>query len=243
MNIKRSKTITEQVNEILRERIRNATYAPGDRLPAENELAQEFEVSRATIRSVLARLDMEGLILRKQGDGTYINERLLEVNTHLGGLWEFTHLIQNNGYQPSIKLLMAQYRPATAEEAEKFDIEVEDEVLVMERTFLADNRPVIFARNILPAAWIQAPQDKIDGSLHIREFVKVYCKQDIAYAISDISAVIADERVSSILKHDILTPLLKLDIRFYDKSNAPLLYGVSYFDDSILNLRLVQAWA
>lgn len=46
MNIKRSKTITEQVNEILRERIRNATYAPGDRLPAENELAQEFEVSR-----------------------------------------------------------------------------------------------------------------------------------------------------------------------------------------------------
>ena len=242
MNIKRSKTIAEQVNEILRERIRKGIYAPGERLPAESEFAQEFEVSRATIRSVLARLDMEGLILRKQGDGTYVNERLPEVNIHSGGLWEFSRLIRSSGHEPSIKLLMAQYRPANEIEAEALDIEANSEVLTLERTFLADDKPVILAQNVLAAESIKVAKAKVDGSLNIREFVKLYCQREIAYTISDISATMPDERVASLLQKEISDPLLKLVMCFYDKNHIPLLYGLSYFNDSALNLRRVQAW-
>ena len=73
MPVTRSKSIVEQVNEILRQRIHDATYQPGARLPSESELAEEFGVSRATVRTVLAKLSVEGLILRRQGDGTYVN--------------------------------------------------------------------------------------------------------------------------------------------------------------------------
>jgi len=113
MLVTRSKSIVEQVNEVLRERIRNATYAPGLRLPSENGLAEEFGVSRATIRTVLAKLSVEGLILRRQGDGTYVNERILEVNTHLGGLWDFSRLIESSGFSSSIKALSLQETTAT----------------------------------------------------------------------------------------------------------------------------------
>jgi len=65
MLITRPVPITAQVNEILRQRIREGTYVPGARLPSESELARELDVSRATIRTVLTRLAAEGLILRK----------------------------------------------------------------------------------------------------------------------------------------------------------------------------------
>lgn len=242
MKIERPETISKQVNTILRDRISDGTYLPGTRLPAESDLAGEFSVSRATIRSVLARLDMEGLILRKQGDGTYVNERLPEVNTHSGGLWEFSRLIRSSGHEPSIKLLMAQYRPANEVEAEALDIEANSEVLTLERTFLADDKPVILAQNVLAAESIQVAKAKVDGSLNIREFVKLYCQREIAYTISDISATMPDERVASLLQKGNSEPLLKLVICFYDKNNIPLLYGLSYFNDTALNLRRVQAW-
>jgi len=242
MAIQRSKSIAEQVNVILRQRILDKTYAPGDRLPPESVLAQEFGVSRATVRSALARLDVEGLILRKQGDGTYVNEHLQEVNTHLGGLWEFTQLIESSGYRPAIKPLSASYRAATEREALALNLEPESEVLSLDRLFLADERRVIYAQNVLSAALLQNARDDIDASLNIRDFMKTYCNRDIAYAISQICAVLPDDAVRKILNRRAGLPLLQLYITFYDRENAPLLSGVSYLDDSALNLRLVQAW-
>jgi GntR family transcriptional regulator len=240
MGVERAKPLADQVNQIMRERIRQQDYAPGQRLPAESELAEEFGVSRATIRSVLARLDVEGLIIRKQGDGTYINERLPEVNTHLGGLWEFSQLIRSSGYEPSIRLINAQYRAANQTDAEILGLSEADEVLVLDRVFLADDRPVIVAQNILPRKLIHA--EEIDGELHIRDFLKTYCQVDIAYAIIDISAVMADLSINELLQRQSQTPLLKLMLRFYDRNNKPLLYGHSVLDDADLTLRLVQAW-
>jgi len=242
MNLERPKTIAEQVNEILRERIRMQTYQPGERLPSESELAAEFKVSRATIRSVLARLAVEGLILRKQGDGTYVNERLQEVNAHFGGLLEFSRLIESSGYHASIQTMSIRFRPASEQEMAILGVTASSEVLAMERVFLADGHPVIFAQNVLSTSLIKNNRGHIDANIHIREFLQQYCQCQIAYAISDIRAAMANEQVMKLLKRPVDGPLLKLKITFYDKNNFPLLHGASYFDDSVLNLRLVQAW-
>ncbi len=79
MHIERRLPITSQVNAILLERIRTQEYAPGSRLPSESELAGELGVSRASVRSALGRMAGEGLLIRKQGDGTYVN---LHIDAH-----------------------------------------------------------------------------------------------------------------------------------------------------------------
>lgn len=243
MAVERSKPVVEQVNEILQERIRNATYVPGEKLPSESDFAAEFQVSRATIRTVLARLENAGLIIRKQGDGTYVNERLNDVNTHLGGLWEFTQLIASSGYQAQIKTVETSFRASSPEEAEQLGIEAHDEVLELKRVFLADGKAVILAHNILAKALLVNPSANIDGTKPIRDFMSSYCQREIAYAISDIRATIVDASIAEVLSQPIGHPILKLKMVFYDKNNLPLLYGMSYFDDSILKLRLVQAWS
>jgi GntR family transcriptional regulator len=64
-----------QVAGILRQRIEDGIYPVGGKLLSEDELAAEFEVSRATIRQAVGELVMEGLVVRRQGRGTYVETR------------------------------------------------------------------------------------------------------------------------------------------------------------------------
>lgn len=47
-------------------------YAPGDRLPAERELAVEYDVSRPTVREAIIALEVQGLVEVKVGSGAYV---------------------------------------------------------------------------------------------------------------------------------------------------------------------------
>ena len=66
---------TSQVAAQLRRRIMEGDYAFEERLPAERNLAQEFGVSRGTIRSVLDILEKQHMVARQIGSGTYVTHR------------------------------------------------------------------------------------------------------------------------------------------------------------------------
>lgn len=65
-----------RVFAILRQRINDGAYSSGERLRTEDELAVEFGVSRATIRQAVGDLVGQGLVLRQQGRGTFVSERV-----------------------------------------------------------------------------------------------------------------------------------------------------------------------
>jgi len=243
MGLIHTKSIAEQVEELLRGRIRDGTYAPGNRIPSESELSEEFGVSRATVRTVLAKLAVNGLILRKQGDGTYVNSRVREINAHLGNLWDFSRIIETNGYKPTIKSITIEQKASTEKEALALAIEPGDKLLSLTRLFYADDHPVILANNVVPASILQEPIDQIDGQLHIREILSRYCHQNIAFAITDICSVLVDEDVHNMLGKKLGSTVLALQVSFYSKQNVPLALGANYFDDEFLRLSLVQAWS
>ena len=243
MSLIQTKSIADQVEEILRGRIRDGSYVPGGRIPSESELSDEFGVSRATVRTVLAKLAVNGLILRKQGDGTYVNARVREVCAHMGYLWEFARIIEANGYTPSIKPLAIEKKSATGKEAVALAIEPGDELLSLTRLFYADDQPVILAKNIIPFSFFREPIEMIDGQLHIREILGRYCSHKIAFAITDIRSVFVSEDVSAMLEKRIGQVVLELQVAFYNKQNVPLALGSNYLDDEVLRLSLVQAWS
>ena len=63
-----------QVADVLRERIERGVFRPGERIPTEYDLCDEFGVSRISIRHALSELVLEGLLQRRQGSGTYVEE-------------------------------------------------------------------------------------------------------------------------------------------------------------------------
>ena len=66
---------TSNVAAQLRRRILEGEYAYEERLPAERNLAEEFGVSRGTIRSVLELLEQQNMVTRQVGSGTYVTHR------------------------------------------------------------------------------------------------------------------------------------------------------------------------
>jgi len=242
MRIIQSKSVANQVDEILLERIRDGTYPAGSRMPSESDLSEELGVSRATVRTVLAKLAVNGLIIRKQGDGTYVNARVREVSAHSGNLWDLVELIASNGFKPSIQSLAIEKRPATEKEAIVLALEPGDDLLFMRRLFLADGKPVILANNVTPFYLLREPMQRIDGTLHIRDILQLYCRQKIGFAITDIRSAVIEQETYDLLGGQKDRTILELQVAFYAKDNLPLALGVNYFDDSILKLSLVQAW-
>ncbi len=242
MLIQRPKPIVNQVADILRERIRRQTYLPGDRLPSESDLAQELGVSRSTVRTVLTKFASERLIIRRQGDGTYVNERVEDVASHYGGIWDFSRLIEANNYKPSIQTISIQERTATSDEAIQLEIIPQSNVISIVRLFCADDRPVIYATNLFPKELFNVDVNRLNGNLPIHEMVQTFYTDQISYVTSDIEATLVEAYLKEILHWNNDQPLLKLKEIFYSQEHKPLILGISFYDHATLRLRLVQSW-
>lgn len=242
MAIERRKPIAVQVGNLLADRIRTQHYPAGARLPSESELAEELGVSRATVRSALARLAAEGLVLRKQGDGTYVNPHIDTVPTRLGGIWDFWRMIQHSGYQPSIHTLEQAVRPATDSEVTALRLAEGAPVLTFTRIFCADGMPVVVTHSATPVALLAEPADRVRADLPLNEFMERYFHRQISYVIFDIHTHLPSATVQELLNMERQTPILALDQVFYDKANQPLFYSRGYLQDHVIRLRLVQSW-
>mgnify|MGYP000893342978 FL=1 len=69
--VNRSRLHEEIVGQI-QKRILSGAFKPGDKLPAEREVAAELEVNRATVREALKKLEVLGLVEIRHGDGIYV---------------------------------------------------------------------------------------------------------------------------------------------------------------------------
>lgn len=80
------RTLFESVAAKLRTRIAADEWAVGVRLPTEKELADQFSVGLNTVRRAVEVLVGEGLVVRKQGSGTYVTPRQHETSSRFVGV-------------------------------------------------------------------------------------------------------------------------------------------------------------
>ncbi|MDR3576102.1 MAG: GntR family transcriptional regulator [Anaerolineaceae bacterium] len=240
--IQRSQPVAEQVLSILRQRIHQRVYGPDNRLPAESELAAELRVSRATIRSALSALAAERIIVRRQGDGTYINRRFLETTTHFGSITEYTSMIRSSGHEPHIKALERFSRPATQAETEDLEIPAGTQVVVLVRLFLSDNQPAIYSIDSVPEALMCCPLTSAEIEEPLPIFFKRVCGQEFTFGISTVSAQSAPADVSE--KFDLApgAPVLRMHEVFFNDNDQPLVYAMNYFNEAVFQLRVARAF-
>ncbi|WP_420933629.1 GntR family transcriptional regulator [Alteromonas sp. A081] len=70
------KKLADVITEQLESMILDGSLLAGQKLPPERELAQEFDVSRPSLREAIGNLQARGLVERKQGGGTFVNRNL-----------------------------------------------------------------------------------------------------------------------------------------------------------------------
>jgi GntR family transcriptional regulator len=106
-----------QLAQQLRGAIARGTYKPGDRIPAEPELAERHGVSRITARQAVMQLARERLVVRRQGKGTFVAEP--PVHHDLLDLHGIYDELVARGVNPSTELLEYALRVAPADVNER----------------------------------------------------------------------------------------------------------------------------
>lgn len=130
----------QQLYEILHRKMLLKQWKPGDRLPTESELVEDYSVSRITVRTVLDMLVKEGLIYRQAGRGTFVAHATLEQG--LSQIISFTEDMQRRGFAVSTRVLFSGLVPATPHIAERLRIEPGEELAHLQRLRLADGEPM-----------------------------------------------------------------------------------------------------
>ncbi len=104
----RQRRLSDDIVERLEAMILEGTLKAGERLPAERVLAEQFGVSRPSLREAIQKLAAKGLLISRQGGGTYVCENLgstfsdplmhlLESNTDAQrDLLEFRHTLEGS---------------------------------------------------------------------------------------------------------------------------------------------------
>ena len=73
----------EQLKNDLLEQIKKGIYISGQQIPTETELSELYHVSRITIRRAITELCNEGVLIKKQGKGTFVKERKIFRNWNI----------------------------------------------------------------------------------------------------------------------------------------------------------------
>jgi len=103
-----------QLREKLKEKIRRGEWKVGEQIPTEMELVKEYQVSRATVRTALDSLVLEGYILKRHGVGTFVVqlrpmlgfEPLISLNYALevGGIESHNIVVASEKIKPNWQL-------------------------------------------------------------------------------------------------------------------------------------------
>lgn len=144
----------EQLQEILEAHVEGCE--PGERLPSERRLAEQYGVARMTIRGVLERLASQGLVHRAQGQGTFVSEpRVAQPAT----LTSFTEDMRARGRRPTSIVLAQEVVPAPKAVAVRLELAPRTPLVRIERVRRGDDQPVALERTHLPATRFPGLED------------------------------------------------------------------------------------
>lgn len=240
--ISRTPSLTEQVRQHLKRSIVDGDFE-GGRIPPETELATDLGVSRTTVRDALSRLEHEGVIVRRQGAGTFVNAPGLRIKTRLEEMWSYEEMLRDHGYTPSVRVLSTDTEIADPTIAEALGLEPDDEVLAMSKVFYEDDDPVVLTINHLPIGLLPGDLSEEDAAGPIFEVLESRAGLQLAYYVTEVVPVVLEGERATTLGVADGTAAIGLDETGFTAEGTPLVHARSILRDDLLRLRVMRRQA
>lgn len=142
-----------QLANSLRDAINDGALDVGGALPSERTLSELTGASRVTIRKAIEQLVDEGLLLRRQGSGTYVASRIEQRGGELTG---FSADARDRGAAPQSIWIVRSLSTPTAEEAAILAIAPTAQVARLGRVRSANGDPLAIEHAVVPAHLLPA---------------------------------------------------------------------------------------
>jgi len=195
----------QQVKERLTQYIVEQRWKPGEVLPNEFRLADELGVSQGTVRKALNRLTEQGVLVRRQGVGTFVSE-----HTGQSALYRFFPLVAD-GQPPELptsEVLSLEYMVASEEVAEALNLQSGEGVICMRRRRFLGGECCLLETIYLPEEFFPnfPCADKIPHTLY--HFYQTDYRLTVDKTLDRIKAVSCSEQDAKLMGIEPYQPLL-----------------------------------
>lgn len=211
----------------LLEKIQNGEYPENQLIPTEMELAEQYQVSRPTVRQAVQALVDEGYLEKRKKRGTIV--------THPKIQQEFTHVIESfdsemnrKGMIPKTKILNFQQTTANQEVAENLNLSLSDPVYKLTRLRYAEDKPVVLVTSYIPAELFPKFQS-VDFTKEKMYQVFEEMGHPIRTVTRKLEVIKADETISDLLDVAEDDPLFYFHTQGFSNDRLPVEYSISKY--------------
>lgn len=216
----------EMIAGKIRQRIREEAYPVDSLIPDQVSLAKEFKVSRMTVKKAMDILELEGLILRKRGAGTFVKKTALSEGL-TASIMEYEGLTKQLANQ-EVKSQVISFKLDFPNELiqEKLMLDKHDPIYKIIRLRVVDDAPYILEHTIMNANLIPGINEDI---LHqsIYDYIHKELNLQFGGAHRIIQADKASEYDQKYLDCDEHDPILEIEQVVYLEDGTPFEYSRS----------------
>jgi GntR family transcriptional regulator len=199
-----------QLIALIKANINQQVWKSGDQIPGEPELCVAYGISRTVVRQALKELELDGIITRRKGKGTFVSEPKISEGL-VQKLTGFYQDMVERGLKPVTQVLRQEIVPANERVAKYLEIPQGMQVVEIKRLRSVSDEPIQIVTTYIPYTICPelATIDLSNRSLY--EFLEKSCGIVLTRARRFVEAVAANEAEARLLKIERGSPLLMLD--------------------------------
>jgi len=211
-----------QLVNILREQIAKGVFLPGDRLPSESELCNQYQVSPMTVRRSIKTLLDQRIVTTIQGSGTYVKAPDLGGVTF--GMEEF-HNIFKDKERTKVRILEALIIKADETAATRLAIIVGERTILIRRVLIRDGDPILYHKEQL----IYDPlRPIVEGELEVTSLHGLFVgtgETKLKRGELTIDAAVLTKEEADVLNTIPMQPAFRIEHIFFDFEDRPVSWG------------------
>ena len=227
--------LADRLRDELLDEITSAQVQPGTKLPSEGQLAKRFNVSRATVRDAVRGLVEAGYVTRRRGSGSYVTERR-RMPHGLDATLSYLAMIESAGAHAGMRILEAAIEPCCQDDA-PLQLDPGETVLAVERVRTADDQPVIYSLDRIPARLLRTDLDlqNLDPSL----FALLSSSGHAAdHATATLRAVASTSQTAKVLGVRRGKPLLYIEEVDFGRDGTPVMLSREWHVSEAFDVRV-----
>jgi GntR family transcriptional regulator len=230
-----------QIQDRLFEQIRGGELSPGERVPSELELAEQFNVSRMTARKALDGLVSRGLLFRHQGKGTFVAQNVVSYN--LSTMLSFSATMRALGHEVMTQVLIQDVIPAPEPVAEKLMLQPGASVALIRRLRLLDGHPAAVHTSFLDYA-LFAPILQVDLSTNsLLTSIERILPAPVSYSKDSVQARLVEPGDRSLLQITADSPVLNVEGVAYTANGQPIRFTRAVYRSDMFRLIVTNTGA
>jgi GntR family transcriptional regulator, mannosyl-D-glycerate transport/metabolism system repressor len=230
------KPMYRQIADVLREKVQRGELKPGDALPTESALQEEFSVSRVTVRQALKQLTQEAIIESIQGSGSYVKEE--RVNYDIYQLTSFYEKLADRNVETHSDVQVFEAISADETLADKLQLAAGEKVWHVKRVRFIKQKPVTLEETWMPLALFPDLTWEVmeNSKYHFIEQVK---KMVIDRSEQEILPIMPTAEMTTLLGLDASRPILEKISRGYLSDGRVFEYSRNAFKSDDYKFTLV----